>query len=190
MDWSKFVDLVNKLDKPKILELGTKRSELNIKQGTIHKSRFKGYSKYVGTDMEAGIDVDIIADVHTLSNVVGEESFDVIISCSTFEHLKYPQLATQEVMRTLKIGGHLFIQTHQTFPLHAYPQDYYRFSKEALAALFGTKNGFKVIDTWYEFECDVVSHRVPGLIMLPSYLNSNLYGKKLSKTPIDYLYEL
>jgi len=190
MNWNKFVQLVNNLDKPRILELGTRRSELNMAKGTIHKADFKGYSEYLGTDIDYGVDVDVIADAHKLSNIVGEESFDVIISCSTFEHLKYPTIAAHEIMKTLKIKGHLFIQTHQSFPLHAYPNDYFRFSTEALDALFGSKNGFKVKATWYEFECDVVSHRVPGLITLPSYLNSCLYGQKHKKTPREYKYEL
>jgi len=187
--WNGFVDMVNNLHQPRILELGTKRSELNIKKGTIHKDEFKDYSEYIGTDIEKGLDVDVVADAHRLSKVFGEKSFDIVISCSTFEHLKYPTIVAYEIMKTLKISGLLFIQTHQTFPLHAYPSDFYRFSTEALKALFGTKNGFVAIDAWYEFECDIVSHRVPGLIVLPSYLNSNLYGEKISDTPRKYIYE-
>ena len=190
MTWGDFVKTVNNLSKPKILELGTKRSELNKDRGTIHKADFKGYSEYIGTDIEEGTDVDFVSDVHKLSDMIGEKSFDVIISCSTFEHLKYPTIAAHELMKVLKLKGLLFIQTHQTFPLHAYPVDFFRFSTEALYSLFGTKNGFKVISTWYEFECDVVSHRVPGLITLPSYLNSYLYGQKLSETPKEYIYEI
>ena len=188
--WGEFVNTVNHLFNPRILELGTKRSELNMAKGTIHKADFKGYLEYFGTDIEDGIDVDIVADAHKLSNVVGEKSFDVVISCSTFEHLKYPTIVAHEIMKVLKLKGLLFIQTHQTFPLHAYPYDYFRFSTEALESLFGTKNGFKVFSTWYEFECDVVSHRASGLIMLPSYLNSNLYGQKLLETPKKYIYEI
>jgi hypothetical protein len=67
----------------------------------------------------------------------GEERFDVIISCSTFEHLKYPAVAAHEVLKALKVGGVLFVQTHQSFPLHGYPFDYFRFSREALAASSG-----------------------------------------------------
>jgi len=188
--WNEFIARVNALDKPRILELGTKRSEMNLEKGTIHKAEFKNYSEYVGTDVEEGIDVDIVADAHKLSDTLGEERYDVIISCSTFEHFKYPTLVAHEIMKVLKLNGLLFIQTHQAFPLHAFPTDFFRFSTEALESLFGTKNGFNVINTWYEFECDIVSHRVPGLIMLPSYLNSNLIGEKIDNTPEEYIYEL
>lgn len=190
MNWNEFVTLVNGLRRPRILELGTKRSKLNIKKGTIHKDQFRGYGKYVGTDVEAGMDVDVIADAHKLSEVLGEESFDVIISCSTFEHFKYPQLAAHEIMKTLRVGGLLFIQTHQAFPLHAYPYDYCRFSKEALEALFPKKMGFEVVDAWYEFPATVVSERDPGTKNSPAFLNSNLYGKKSKETPKEYQYEL
>ena len=44
-------------------------------------------------------------------------------------------------MKALKVGGLIYIQTHQSFPLHGYPHDYFRFSREALASLFGTHDG-------------------------------------------------
>lgn len=188
--WSNFKDRVNSLDKPRILELGTRRSELNIKTGTIHKAEFDNYLEYIGTDIEEGVDVDTVADVHKLSEVFGVKSYDVIISCSTFEHLKYPTICAHEIMKVLKLNGLLFIQTHQTFPIHAYPSDYFRFSTEALKSLFGIKNGINIISAWYEFECLVVSQRVPGLVRLPSYLNSNLIGEKIGLTPSKYIYDL
>ncbi len=52
-----------------------------------------------------GIDVDIVADVHKLSQTTGEEQFDIVISCSSFEHFKYPHLAAHEIMKALKTGG-------------------------------------------------------------------------------------
>jgi len=134
--WNEFIARVNALDKPRILELGTKRSEMNLEKGTIHKAEFKNYSEYVGTDVEEGIDVDIVADAHKLSDTLGEERYDVIISCSTFEHFKYPTLVAHEIMKVLKLNGLLFIQTHQAFPLHAFPTDFFRFSIEALESLF------------------------------------------------------
>ena len=83
--------------------------------------------------------------------MVGAERFDVILSASTFEHLKYPGLAAHELLKTLTVGGLLFVQTHQSFPLHGYPSDYFRFSREALASLFGTTMGFEVVATGYDF---------------------------------------
>lgn len=176
------------LDQPRVLELGTKRSIPT--RSTRHEDFVPHAGQYLGTDLEAGVDVDIVADLHCLTKVTGEEQFDVIISCSTFEHLKYPHLAAHEVMKALKIGGVLFIQTHQSFPLHAYPFDYFRFSREALAGLFGTKMGFQIIATDYEFPVRLYTPRDRWLNRGQSYVNVRLLGEKTSTTPTDYIYEL
>ncbi len=176
------------LDRPRVLELGTKRSIPD--RSTKHESFVPHAVEYLGTDIEPGIDVDIVADLHCLTNVTGVEQFDVIISCSTFEHLKYPHLAAHEVMKALKINGLLFIQTHQSFPLHAYPSDFFRFSREALSGLFGTKMGFHVIATDYEFPVRLYTPRAIGLHRDEAYLNTRLLGEKISPTPENYIYEL
>lgn len=186
--WNEFVTTVNDHQgKPRILELGTKRDNLDLP--THHKASFKNYSEYVMTDYQMGVDVDTVADLHRLSKVFGEYSFDIIVSCSTFEHIKYPQLAAHEILKTLSIGGILFIQTHHSFPLHAYPYDYFRYTKEGLAALFTKKMGFIVWDSWYEFKVRIQSDRLTTHIN-PAFLNSYIYGKKFKKTPRKYLYEL
>ncbi|HEY42978.1 MAG TPA: class I SAM-dependent methyltransferase [Anaerolineae bacterium] len=175
------------MDKPRVLELGTKRS---IPDRSTRRDKWvPNASEYLGSDIESGVDVDIVADVHRLTEVVGEEQFDVIISCATFEHFKYPHLAAHQVMKALKIGGLLFIQTHHTFPLHAYPYDYFRFSREALAGLFGTEMGFRVIETKYEFPARVYSSQIPTSFRAPAYLNVCLYGEKVGTTPKEYIYE-
>src|SRR5262245_32449666 len=111
------------LKSPRVLELGTRRSVAS--RSTRHDDWVPHAREYLGTDRAAGADVDLVADVHGLSAVTGVEQFDVVISCSTFEHFKYPHRAAHEVMKVLRLGGVLFIQTHQSFPLHAYPQDYF-----------------------------------------------------------------
>lgn len=183
-----FIQASKCLHKPVVLELGTKRWKPDM--STKHDAWVPNAGKRIGTDILPGIDVDVVADVHRLSDVFGQESIDIIITCSTFEHFKYPFLAAHEIMKTLKIGGILFIQTHHTFPLHAYPHDYFRFSKEALAALFGSRMGFNVIDTEYMFPAEIHSKRDPNASRHPSYLNVNLFGRKLKPTPSEFYYEL
>jgi SAM-dependent methyltransferase len=175
------------MDRPRVLELGTKRSIPD--RSTRCDSWIPHAGEYLGCDIESGVDVDIVADVHQLTEVVGEEQFDVIISCATFEHFKYPHLAAHQIMKALKVGGVLFIQTHHTFPLHAYPNDYFRFSREALAGLFGTEMGFRVIETIYEFPARVYSSQVPSSFRAQAYLNVCLYGEKVATTPQEFIYE-
>jgi hypothetical protein len=184
---NQFLEDCRKLDSPKTLELGTKRSI--PERSTKHFDWVPHSSQFLGVDISEGMDVDIVADVHSLSNVVGCDSFDIIISSSTFEHFKYPHLAAHELMKVLKVGGLLFIQTHQTFPLHAYPFDYFRFSKEALAGLFGRKMGFQVIGIDYQYLSRISSYQIPDAYKYPSYLNVLLFGKKVATTPEHYIYE-
>lgn len=173
---------------PRVLELGTLRSI--AERSTMHQNYVPHAGEYLGTDIQAGPDVDIVADVHQLTEVVGRESFDIIISCSTFEHLKYPHRAAHEVMKALKVGGLLFVQTHQTFPIHAFPFDYFRFTREALAGLFGTRMGLEVLATNYEFHAAIWSREVETLFAHPAFLNVNLAGLKTAPTPEAYVYEL
>jgi hypothetical protein len=183
----RFVQRCRAMEHPRVLELGTKRSLAS--RSTRHEHWVPNAGEYLGTDIEGGEDVDIVADMHRLTQVTGEEQFDVIISCSTFEHFKYPHLAAHEVMKALRIGGVVFIQTHQSFPLHAYPYDYFRFSREALTGLFGTQMGFRVVATDYEYPARVSSQRLPNIAELPAFLNVRLFGEKISKTPADYIFE-
>lgn len=176
------------LQAPKVLELGTKQSLPG--RSTIRRDWVPHAEIFLGTDVESGADVDLVADAHRLAHAVGDESFDVIISCSTFEHLKYPTLAAHAIMRTLTVGGYLFIQTHQSFPLHSYPSDYFRFSRDALASLFGTRMGFRVHATAYEFPVKLCSRRDRNLRRMPAYLNTVMWGQKEAPTPEAYVYEL
>ncbi|KAF0218736.1 MAG: hypothetical protein FD174_2519 [Geobacteraceae bacterium] len=184
---SQFVIKCKEIRNPAVLELGTRRSIPD--RSTKHNEWVQHASEFIGTDIQPGLDVDVVADGHKLSEVFGCNKFDAVISCSTFEHFKYPHLAAHELMKILKVGGILFIQTHQTFPLHAYPYDYFRFSREALAGLFGTKMGFHVISTDYEFPARIYSEREPNIKDLESFLNVRLYGEKISVTPGNYIYE-
>jgi SAM-dependent methyltransferase len=183
--WNRFILDVRQIPAARILELGTCRSQPD--KPTISRGLFPGAADCIGTDFQAGLDVDVVADAHSLSSAFAPESFDAIISLSTFEHLKYPFLAAHEILKCLKVGGRLFIQTHQTFHLHAYPSDYFRFSTEALAAMFPPQMGFRVDGTLHEFPAEIRS--VLGTTS-PAFLNACIFGTKVAPTPDDFIYDL
>jgi predicted SAM-dependent methyltransferase len=139
--------------------LGTKRSNPNIP--TNKKNLFFDIPnvEYIMTDYENGIDVDIVTDLHTIDTKFEKNTFDLIISCSTYEHLKYPQLCSHNLMKILKIDGIIFIQTHQTYPLHGYKYDYFRFSREALKGMLSKKMNFTTITTYFEELCAIIPHK-------------------------------
>ena len=176
----------------KILELGTKRSINN--SPTTKKILFSGIDniEYIMTDYQNGLDVDIVCDLHKIDGIFERESFDLIISCSTFEHLKYPQLCSHNLMKILKIGGRIYIQTHQTYPLHGYKYDYFRFSRECLKAIFSKKMNFSTIATYFTGDCVIIPHTNVNRWnnLAESYLNVNYIGEKNDKTPEEYIYDI
>jgi hypothetical protein len=184
----RFIARCAELPSPSVLELGTLQSVPG--RSTLHRDWVPHAAEFLGTDIEDGPDVDIVADLHRLTAVVGAERFDVIISASTFEHLKYPTLAAHELMKALTVGGLLYVQTHQSFPLHGYPNDYFRFSKDALASLFGTGMGFDVVAANYDFPVRLYSRRDPIGQLSPAFLNTTLWAEKRAPTPDQYRYEL
>jgi ubiquinone/menaquinone biosynthesis C-methylase UbiE len=172
-----FIELMSKKEGAAVLETGTKRSMPD--RSTLHKEWVPHAGEYLGTDFQKGADVDVVADLHHLSRAFDENRFDAVISCSTLEHVQYPWIAAIEICRVLKPGGLVFIQTHQTYPLHAYPFDYWRFSTEALQTLFCEKIGFKTLHSSYEFPAHIFSNRVPSTKHDPSYLNVLLLAQKI-----------
>lgn len=64
------------------------------------------------------------------------QQFDLIYSSAVLEHLAMPWVAAQEIQKSLKVGGHLIIETHFTFSSHDRPWHFFQFSDIALRALF------------------------------------------------------
>lgn len=125
--------------------------------------------------------MDVVVDCHELSMRFPRNYFHAFISCSTFEHLKYPWIVALELNKILGIHGLGFIQTHQTFPIHAYPEDYWRYTKEAFGSLFNEHTGFQILKSDYTFPCLIkplteVESWDPGA---PSYLNVNVLVQKI-----------
>lgn len=184
----RFIERARSMNRPRVLELGTARSI--PERSTRHDQWVPDAGEYIGVDIVPGVDVDVVADVHTMSEVLGTESFDIVITCSGFEHFKYPFRAAHEIMKVMKVEGILFVQTHQTFILHAFPCDYFRYTKEGLEALFGTQMGLRVVEAGYEFPALISSEVDPNQSGLEAYLNVRLFGEKIAKTPEDFIYEL
>jgi SAM-dependent methyltransferase len=162
---------------PAVLELGTLRSKPT--RSTLHRHFVPHAAEYLGTDFQPGPDVDVVCDAHRLSEAFGSNRFDAVISCSTFEHFQYPWIVAAEIGKVLKPSGLVFVQTHHTFPLHAFPDDYFRFSAKALESLFSASANFKVLGSGHEFRSWIFSLRSLGILKAPSYLNSLLTAQKI-----------
>lgn len=155
----------------RVLEIGTKKWGTD---STHHKHWAPG-AEWVLSDVEPGEDVDVVADAHELEKVFGPASFDSFIACSVWEHLHSPWIAALEVQKILKPGGVFFVQTHQSFPLHAYPHDYFRFSDKALRHLFS----WAECETSLDYPCRIIPPE--GVVWnsgAESFLNVCVWGRK------------
>lgn len=93
-----------------------------------------GASEYRTLDIDPACAPDLCCDLHDID--APDESFDTILATEVLEHLHDPQRAVDEMHRLLKPGGVCLLSTRFLYEYHPDPQDYFRFSEDALAHLF------------------------------------------------------
>jgi SAM-dependent methyltransferase len=91
--------------------------------------------RYVGLDVAAGPNVDIVSS-DPYAFPLHAESYDVVISGSTMEHVPAIWRWVPELVRVLRPGGLLAIVTHWSFPEHRYPVDCWRIMPDGMRYLF------------------------------------------------------
>lgn len=90
---------------------------------------------YVGLDMEAGNNVDIVLRTPYVWREIASESADVVISGQAFEHIQFFWITMLEVARVLKPGGICCILAPSSGPEHRYPVDCWRFYPDGMMSL-------------------------------------------------------
>lgn len=135
---------------PKILLCGAKKWPGSC--NTDHRAHCKK-AKWVTTDISAGPEVDLVHDLQSMW-LECKEQFDGIFCPAVLEHIERPWTAVHSMAQLLRPGGCLYIQTHQTFPLHGYPNDYFRFSEQALRVMC-FDSGLNVVQAGYESPCTI-----------------------------------
>jgi len=118
---------------------------------------------YIGVDFEnaKGVDV-VITDPYSLP--FADESVDVCVSSSCFEHSEFFWLVFLEVMRILKPEGLFYLNVPSNGDFHRFPVDCWRFYPDSGIALqnWARRNGYspallesftgeQKIDVWNDF---------------------------------------
>lgn len=93
---------------------------------------FPGKS-YVGCDFREGPGVDRVEDVTAIT--LPDRSAGTVICLETFEHVFEVRRAFDEVFRILRPGGVFILTSPFYFPLHGYPDDYWRITPSCLRRL-------------------------------------------------------
>ncbi len=148
--FQRFVDEVNALDRPRVLEIGSR-----ARSGNVQRHRFPR-AEYVGFDMLPGENVQVVGDAHDLSRHFPPGHFDAAFAVSVFEHLAMPWKVVLELNRVLKPGGLACVFTHPTYPPHERPWDFWRYAPEAFEVLFSAPSGFELILCAEGLPCSIV----------------------------------
>lgn len=101
------------------------------------------YFKYTGVDFVAGQGVDVVLDdPYTLP--FDDQSVDVIVSSSVFEHSEMFWVLFLELLRILKPAGLLYLNVPSNGHYHRYPEDCWRFYPDSGRALvtWGKRNSY------------------------------------------------
>ncbi len=89
--------------------------------------------EFVGCDMRNGPGVDKVLDLHAIE--LADASVSTVVTMDTLEHVEYPRQAINEIVRVLKSNGILIISSVMKFPIHGYPNDFWRFTPEGFRSL-------------------------------------------------------
>ena len=101
--------------------------------------------RWTGIDMQAGPGVDLVADVLAMPDEWAGR-FSGVLCSEVLEHLRYPLASLQSMRITLKPGGWIVVTTLTAFPIHGFPDDYWRFTESGLRLLLEDA-GFAEIET-------------------------------------------
>lgn len=150
-----------------IYEFGSYRVAGQRHRGDL-RELFPG-KNFVGCDMRPGSGVDEIQDLHRLS--LRDETVGTALLLDTIEHVREPWRAMAELHRCLLPGGMIVMTSVMYFPIHAHPDDYWRFTAQGFSSLLQ--------------KFDVVALEMCGLKKLPH----TVVGIA-SKGPVDPATEL
>jgi len=122
-----------------ILEIGSKRYG-GPPIFFDYRSLFPNTMRYVGADIEAGEGVDVVidmtADISTIKERLGGTQFKSIICLSVMEHVKDIVSFARNVESLLDQDGMLILSVPFVWEIHAYPDDYWRFTPGAVEILY------------------------------------------------------
>lgn len=112
-----------------VLEIGARPATGQEAESDL-RSLFEGHD-YLGLDIQAGPNVDLIGDIHRLG--IPDESIGVVVCVEVLEHVHDPLRAVREIHRVLHPGGIGVFTSVMFMPVHAHPWDFWRFTPEGFA---------------------------------------------------------
>ena len=94
------------------------------------------YRNALGVDMLSGPGVDKVLNLEDRQAVKALGLFDHVECLSVLEHSRAPWKMAGNVQRMMKHGASLYLSVPFIWRVHAYPNDYFRFTVEGIRSLF------------------------------------------------------
>lgn len=141
-----------------LLEVGSR-----ARSGIVRRDWVPEGWEYTGLDIMEGANVDVVGDAHRLSDILPAESFDAVMAFSVLEHLLMPWKFATELNRVLKNGAIGAFTTHQCWPMHEEPWDYWRFSDTAWSGILNEATGFEILATGLGERIVLVAERMHAI---------------------------
>ena len=142
-----------------VLEVGS-RMTISGAWWIVNRDLAKG--QWLGIDMQEGPGVDQVVDIHNPpSEWTGR--FSGVLCSEVLEHVARPWLALPKIREIMQPGGWIVVTTLTSFPIHGFPDDYYRYTPSGLKLLLEDA-GFKnvVTENAGHIEIQLNDHGEPG----------------------------
>ncbi len=114
-----------------VLEVGSRMTNAGA-WWIVNRDLAKG--KWLGIDMQEGHGVDQVADIHDLPEEWAGR-FSAVLCSEVLEHVARPWVALPMLAEVIRPGGWIVVTTLTSFPLHGFPNDYYRYTRAGLELL-------------------------------------------------------
>lgn len=174
--FEQYVPFFSGINRPVIVEVGS----MNV-NGSLREVAPVGFA-YIGVDFAPGPGVDVVlSDPYKLP--FDDNSVDMVVSSSCFEHSELFWVSFLEIMRILKPRGLFYLNAPSNGPYHRYPVDCWRFYPDSGGALvtWAKRNGYRpallesfvgeqAVDPWNDFVAvflkdeGLVAYVPPGIL--------------------------
>jgi hypothetical protein len=183
--WDRFLDALHTFREGDVLEIGSR-----ARSGLTRRQFIAQHLRYTGLDVKKGPNVDVVGDAHALSNLFPARKFVAVFSLAVFEHLAMPWKVVVEMNRVLAVGGLVFVNSQQTWPVHEEPCDYWRFTTYAWSCLFNAATGFEIVEMAHGEPARVHpiwdSPVVRDIHLSGAFLCSSVIARKTAETSLDW----
>lgn len=183
--WEHFLALLRDFPSGDVLEIGSR-----ARSAVTRREQIPPQLGYVGIDILPGPNVDLVGDAHELETLLAGRRFVAAFSFSVFEHLAMPWKVTIGLNRVLEPGGLAFTSTHQTWPVHEEPWDFWRFSQYTWQTLFNPATGYEIVEAVAGEPARIHAMRTTPVTrrmhLCPAHLGSAAIARKIGETTLSW----